>query len=169
MGAFTYPRSEPGSAGHMDLVERLSATTAELRKAVEGLSEEALTRRPTEDAWSIKETVGHLCDVAPILHTRLWKMAHQEQPLLDAYDADDLAKQRDAQSQLIQDLVYEFAQQRERTIDLLTELVHWNWARQGRHPQHGRISIRQQVEYWLDHEAEHLAQIHELAQRATPS
>ena len=31
MAAFTYPRSEPGSGGHMDLVERLNSHTEALR------------------------------------------------------------------------------------------------------------------------------------------
>ncbi|MGB2694374.1 MAG: DinB family protein, partial [Dehalococcoidia bacterium] len=74
MGAFTYPRSEPGSAGHLDLVEKLNAMCSELRREVEGLPEDALTSRPADGEWSIKEICGHLRDDGEALHRRLHDM-----------------------------------------------------------------------------------------------
>ena len=167
MAAFTYPRSEPGSGGHMDLVERLNSHTEALRREVSGLSEAALTHRPKEGEWSVMEVCGHLCDVSRILHQRLHMMIKLEEPRLDAYDAEELGRQRDAQAAKLDDLLAEFAAQRAETVEMLAELVHWNWARQGRHPTLGRISIRQQVDLWLEHEAEHLAQIQSLREAAS--
>jgi uncharacterized damage-inducible protein DinB len=164
MGAFTYPRSEPGSAGHMDLVEQLNANTARLRSAVGGLDDAALSRR-SDGGWSIKDVVGHLCDVSRIMRERLHKMIKLEEPQLARYDADALASGRNAQSSRIEDLLAEYAAQRAETVDMLSELVHWNWARTGRHPTMGKISIRQQVDAWLAHEDEHLAQIASIAGR----
>src|SRR3990172_4503928 len=143
----------------MGLVERLNSHTEALRREVSGLSEDALTRRPKEGEWSIKEVVGHLCDVSRILHQRLHMMIKLEEPRLPGYDAEELAQLRDAQSAKIEDLLAEFASQRAETVGMLADLVHWNWARPGRHPTLGRISIRQQVDLWLEHEEEHLAQI----------
>ena len=166
MGAFTYPRSEPGSAGHLDLVERLNEATATLKDGVAGLSEEVLTAYPEDGGWSIKETVGHLCDVSHILHKRLDMMIKLEEPRLAGYDPEELADGRNAQGQHIDALLAEFASQRAETVEMLSELVHWNWARPGRHPALGRISVRQQVDAWLDHEAEHLAQVRRLTDGA---
>ena len=165
MAAFTYPRSEPGSGGHLDLVERRSAFPAALRREVEGLPEAVLTYRPAEDEWSIKEICGHLCDDARVRHQRLFKMIKLEEPRLEPYDPNELARVRNAQSQPIDDLLAEFSAQQAETVAMMANLVHWNWARQGRHEERGRLSIRQQVELWLEHEAEHLAQVRALAGR----
>jgi len=161
LGAFTYPRSEPGSAGHQDLVERLNAHAATLRHEVANLSEPLLTQRVGDD-WSIKDVVGHLCDWSHLVHKRLHMMINLEDPRLAGLDQEELAKVRNANATPIGDLLKEYAAQRAETVDMLADLVHWNWARPGRHPHAGRISIRQQVEMWLDHEDEHFAQIRAL-------
>jgi hypothetical protein len=166
MGAFTYPRSEPGSGGHQDLVERLNANSAALRSELAGLPEVALARRASENEWSIKDVVGHLCDVAKITHKRLFMMIKLEEPRLPAYDPNELARARNAQSARIDDLQAEYTAQSAATVDMLAELVHWNWARTGHHPTLGRLSIRQQVDSWLGHEDEHLAQIRALKETA---
>jgi uncharacterized damage-inducible protein DinB len=147
----------------MDLVDRVSATPVLLTALVEGLAEEALARQPDGGGWSIKETAGHLCDVGRVMHGRLYVTTYQETPRLEGYDADDMASQRNAQGSSISDLLSELSEQRAETVELLTNLVHWNWARTGRHPQLGRLSIRQQVDLWIEHEDEHLGQIRALA------
>src|ERR1700693_5485889 len=88
MGAVNYPRAEPGSGGHQDLVDRLTAYSAVLRSELAGLPEAALARRPTENEWSIKDVVGHLCDHAQFLHRRLYTMIKLEEPRLAAYDQE---------------------------------------------------------------------------------
>ena len=166
MGAFTYPRSEPGSAGHQDLVERLNAFTPALHRDVEGLSEFVLTYRPKESEWSIKEVCGHLCDDAQILHRRLFTMINLEEPRLDPWDQHELVRERSAGAVRIEKLLAEFSAQRAETVEMLADLVHWNWARQGRHPSHGRLSIRQLVDRAIAHEEAHMEQLRELKAQA---
>ena len=169
MGAFTYPRSEPGSGGHMDLVERLSSFAATLRQEVAGLPQAAAAARPSGGGWSISDVLGHLCDHARFLHRRLSTMIALEEPRLAAYDEEALARERDAQAAAIGELLAEFSARRAATVELLAELVHWNWARTGRHEELGRISIRQLVDRAIRHDETHLEQIRRLkaeAQRA---
>lgn len=167
VGAFTYPRSEPGSGGHLDLVEKLNAIPAALRRELQGLPEESLARRPGEGEWSIKEICGHLRDAAAILHERLRRMVRLEEPYLEPYDAEALVRARDPQSAPIESLLAEFAVKRGETVELLSELVHWNWARPGRHGELGRLSIRQLVDRAIAHDEQHLAQIRALKAGAT--
>ena len=162
MAAFTYPRSEPGSAGHLDLVERFNGFPSVLRAELTGVPEDVLSRRPQDGAWSIKDILAHLCDDARIAHERLWKIINLEEPRLEPYDQEQLARDRDAQSQSVNALLDEFAAQRTATVEMLTELVHWNWARAGRHPEFGRMSIRQKVDRKIVHDETHLRQIREL-------
>jgi uncharacterized damage-inducible protein DinB len=166
MAAFTYPRSEPGSGGHMDLVERLNANTTALRAELTGLSEAALTHRPKEGEWSIKDVVGHLCDYAGLLHKRLFAVIKLEEPRLEPQDQEALVRKREPQAAPIEELLAEFASQRAETVEMLADLVHWNWARQGRHWAWGRVSIRQLVERAIQHEEEHLEQIRALKEQA---
>ena len=166
MGAFTYPRSEPGSSGHMDLVEALNATPRALQRELNGLSEAALTYRPAEGEWSIKDTVAHLCDNAHSLHERLFVMINQEEPFLPSWDQDEKFRERKPENALFNDLINEFSVQRAETVNMLADLVHWNWARQGRHEERGRLSIRQLVEIALKHEPAHIEQIRQLQAQA---
>ena len=95
MGAFTYPRSEPGSGGHQDLVERLHTFTSELRREVGDLPESVHSHRPGEGEWSIKEVCGHLSDHARFFHQRLFQMIKQEEPRLPAWDQMEEWKKRE--------------------------------------------------------------------------
>jgi len=162
MGAFTYPRSEPGSAGHQDLVEKLNTLSFALRREL-GALPDAVAGRRAGDEWSIKEVVGHLCDHARHTHTRLFRMINQEEPRLPAWDQDDAARERSANAASLASLLDELASQRAETVEMLAGLVHWNWARTGRHEELGRISIRQLVDRAIAHDDEHLAQLREMA------
>jgi len=163
MGAFTYPRSEPGSAGHMDLVEALQAHAAELQRLLAGIPDAAAAARPAEGEWSIKEIVCHLAIDAAFRHERLYRIIKLEEPRLPAYDERAELEKRNAQAARIDDLVSEFVAKRGETVEMLAELVHWNWARCGRHEERGRISVRQLVDLAIAHDEAHLATLRELA------
>lgn len=166
MCAFTYPRSEPGSGDHQDLVERLNAVTPALRREVAGLPEAVLTYRPAEGEWSIKEVCGHLCDDARFLHRRLFVMIKLELPRLEAWDQEEQMRERNPQAAPTEELLAEFSAQRAETVEILADLVHWHWARPGRHEEWGRLSIRQLVDRAIEHEEEHLEQIRRLMEQA---
>lgn len=167
MGAFTYPRSEPGSAGHLDLVEKLNAYPPILREAVAGLPEQTLAHRHSEGAWSIKEVVGHLRDHGQFLHKRLSMIINLEEPRLEPYDEEALVRERNPQAADFSALLDEFCAIRAGTVQLLADLVHWNWSRTGRHEEFGRLSVRQIVDRALLHDEAHLAQIRSLKAAAT--
>lgn len=162
MGAFTYPRSEPGSGGHMDLVERLNAFPGVLRGELAGISAAATAARPADGSWSVNDILGHLCDHARFLHQRIWRISNLEEPRLAGYDEEALVADRNAQASSADALLAEFSAQRAATVELLSGLVHWNWARAGRHEQLGRISIRQLVDRAITHDERHLQQIRTL-------
>ncbi len=143
-------------------MERLHTFASELRREVESLPESEHSHRPGEDQWSIKEVCGHLCDHARFLHERLFRMIKQEEPRLPAWDQLEEWKKRDPQSVPLGELLDEFTAQRTETVDMLAELVHWNWARQGRHEERGRLSIRQLVDFAIEHDEAHLQQIKQL-------
>lgn len=163
---FTYPRNEPGTTGHLDLVEPLRALPGDLREELKGITEAEASYRRAPDEWCIKEIVGHLMDAAEAYHKRLYMMSTQTDPILQPYDQDALVVEHAYMSRPIPDMLEDLEVHRARTVRLLTTLVNWNWARTGQHLRTGRTSIRQMVEYIVEHEGAHLADIRKLRQEA---
>jgi hypothetical protein len=159
---FTYPRQEPGTLGHFDLVEPLRSIPRDVAAEVKGLLLPALTFRPEDDAWCIQEIAGHLGDAAEVYHKRLYMMSTQTDPILEPYDPDEFAARHGYLETPIEALVEKLRYWRGESVQLLTTLVNWNWARTGRHLETGRTSIRQLVEHMIEHESDHLAEIRRL-------
>jgi hypothetical protein len=158
---FTYPRMEPGTLGHQDLVEPLRALPRQVADEVKGLAASQLMWRDGE-GWSMQQVVGHLADFAEIDHKRLYMMSTQTDPILEAFDGDALAAEHGYEEQAIEALLDQLSYWRSNTVQLLTTLVNWNWARTGRHVEAGRVSIRMLVEHMVEQEADHLAEIRRL-------
>ena len=160
---FTYPRNEPGTTGHLDLVEPLRALPKQLAEISSGVTDAQARIVPGEGEWSLKEIVGHLRDNAEVDHKRLYMMSTQTDPILEPYDPDAFAREHNYIDRDLDEMLREFAEFRAKTVFLLTSLVNWNWARTGQHLESGRTSIRQLVEYTIGHEAEHLENARRLA------
>ena len=160
---FTYPRNEPGTTGHLDLVEPLRTLPKQLADAVKGVTDAQARIRPSDGEWCLKEVVGHLRDTLEVDHKRLYMMSTQTDPVLEPFDPDEFARDRNYAERNMDEMLHDLAGFREKTVYLLTTLVNWNWARTGQHLETGRTSIRQYVEYMTEHEAEHLEHAQRLA------
>ena len=159
---FTYPRNEPGTRGHLDLVEPLRALPRLLAGELDGITEAEATRRPASGGWCIKEIVGHLRDAAEVYHKRLYMVSTQTDPVLEPYDQDAYSREHGYMERTIDSMLAELAEFRADTVQLLTTLVNWNWARSGQHLEAGRMSIRQIVDHMVRHEAGHVEEIRRL-------
>src|SRR5262245_31638446 len=74
--------------GGQDPVAVLTATPSTVRGMTDGLSEEALGRRPEPDEWSAAELLGHLWDSEIAYSFRARAILAQDEPLLAGYDQD---------------------------------------------------------------------------------
>lgn len=164
---FTYPRTEPGTTGHLDLVEALRTLPRDLAEALRGVTEIEATFRSSPASWCIKEIVGHLRDAAEVYHKRIYMMSTQTDPILESYDQEAFVIEHAYMTRSIDEMVRELSEWRADTVRLLTTLVNWNWARSGQHTERGRTSIRQIVEHMAEHEAEHLRDIRALRAAAS--
>lgn len=159
---FTYPRNEPGTTGHFDLVDALRTLPRDLADALDGINEAESVFRPSPSGWCIREIVGHLRDAAEVYHKRIYMMSTQTDPILEPYDQEAWVTAHAYMTRAIGEMGRELTAWREDTVELLTSLVNWNWARTGQHSERGRTSIRQIVEHMVEHEAEHLHDIRAL-------
>jgi hypothetical protein len=153
---FIRPRNEPGTLGHLDLVEPLRVMPERLADALKSLTGAQARLRAPEGGWCIAEIVGHLRDNAEVEHKRLYMMSTQTDPVLSPYDQDAFVAEHRYMERDVHEMLAELAGIRAKTVSLLTTLVNWNWARTGQHLEFGRMSIRQLVEEMVAHEAEHL-------------
>ncbi len=156
---YTFPREEPGAAGHLELVEALKSVPAQVRDLLAGLPDDTLRRPAPDGGWSITEIAGHVHDYAGVEYRRLYMMATQNDPVLPAFDHDASVREHDYRSAPLAPILDDMAAHRAQSVELLTTLVNWNWARSGQHPVNGRISIRQYVEDIIHHNQTHLADI----------
>lgn len=163
---YLFPREEPGTGGHLHLVEPLRSVPAELRQLLSDVPDEALRRRPPDGGWSMIEIAGHLRDWAEMEYLRLYMMATQNDPLLPTLDNDASVREHAYQTADLESILASMEQFRAQTVSLLTTLVNWNWARSGQHPLYGRLSIRQYVERIIEHNAEHLAELRRMRETA---
>ena len=85
---FTYPRNEPGTTGHFDLVDALRTLPRDLADALNGITDGEAAFRATPDGWCIREIVGHLRDAAEVYHKRIYMMSTQTDPVLEPYDQE---------------------------------------------------------------------------------
>jgi len=159
---FTYPRNEPGTQGHLDLVEPLRQLPRALAEELKGITDAQAAYRPEGGGWCIREIAGHLRDAAEVYHKRLYMMSTQTDPALEPYDQEAFVTEHAYMQRDIDEMLAEMGEWRSRTVSLLTTLVNWNWARTGQHLETGRVSIRQIVEHMVEHEAEHFADIRAL-------
>ena len=163
---FTYPRNEPGTQGHFDLVESLRSLPKDLADALRGVTDAEATYRGG-DGWCAKEIVGHLRDAAEVYHKRIYMMSTQTDPVLEPYDQDAYVTEHDYMGRDLAAMLAELKEWRADTVELLTSLVNWNWARTGQHLETGRMSIRQIVEHMVEHEQAHLADVRALRAAAS--
>jgi hypothetical protein len=89
-------------------------------------------------------------------------MSTQTDPILVRYDQQAYVTEHRYMDRRIDEMLAELAAFRSDTVELLTSLVNWNWARTGQHLEGGRKSIRQMVEHMVVHEREHLEDIAQL-------
>jgi hypothetical protein len=160
---FTYPRNEPGTTGHFDLVDALRSLPRDLADALKGITDGEATFRATPDGWCIRE-IPVTCATPLRSTTSVYMMSTQTDPV----------RCRTTRKHSQRTRVH--AQHRRccansptgvPTPNLLTTLVNWNWARTGQHLESGRMSIRQIVEHMVEHEGEHLHDIRTLRAAAS--
>lgn len=103
------------------IFERLGGTNVRLKSKIEGTPSDLLEIKPNE-TWSIKENIGHLCDLEPLWQGRLDDIMNGEKYLRPT----DLENKKTDFAQhnktSIEDLLIQFRELREVTLKKLQKL-----------------------------------------------
>jgi hypothetical protein len=126
---------------------------------IDGLSDEALRRRPSPDEWSILEVCCHLRDDAVEEGVRVRRLAEEENPTLAPYDQEALARERDYQGDDIRRVRTALRAFWGGLAYQLEGLTGEQWERAGVHPEIGRVTVRSRAELAVEHGRMHVDQL----------
>jgi hypothetical protein len=145
---------------HRALLDRMRATTAVVRSAVEEAKRGRLTQPPRAGEWSALETLTHVRDV--IVHVyglRIRRLLYEDAPVFADFDEEGYRRasldRRESAEHLLDTIVAEH----EQLARLLETLPDDEWGRAGRHPALGTMSIEFLARRVGEHAEEHAAQI----------
>ncbi len=130
-----------------------------IEEALHGLSDDELRHRPSPDEWSALEVCCHLRDSAEEGGVRVRLLVEEEDPVLEPYDQEAWARERDYQGE---DIGRMRTAQRAFWGGLayqLEGLSDEQWQRGGTHPEIGPVTVHSRAEDEVEHAQAHLEQL----------
>jgi hypothetical protein len=135
---------------------------AALRQAgADAVEQTALQAEGAEAAWNASQVLGHLADSARYWGARMFRVAHEDEPLLPGVDQDALMLAFAHRYRSTDELLVAYRLASAGNVALLRALPAEAWQRAGMHEERGRMTLREIVEVQADHEALHLGQLRE--------
>lgn len=147
-----------------EATEFLRSVPALIDEAVAAMSDVDLRRRPAADEWSVLEVCCHLRDYAEIEGQRARLMVDEDEPVLQTWDQDKRARERDYAGDDPQRVATALRAFWLALADWLDGLTDEQWERGGSHPEAGRVTVRSRVERQRDHARLHVEQIKSIRQ-----
>jgi uncharacterized damage-inducible protein DinB len=145
--------------GRRNVLDALAAAPRAMRRALGGASRRRLARRPARREWSPTEVLGHLLDAEVTLAFRMRKLAAEPGGVIVAWDqekwTDGLRHRRGDAPTLLE----AYAALRAANVEQVRRLTPAQRAAAGRHPEYGRLRVREMLEHWAEHDLNHVAQI----------
>jgi DinB family protein len=148
------------TAAHRELLEGMRASAAVVRQSVTEAQRGRFTSPPRAGEWSALETLTHLRDV--VVHVyglRIRRLLYEDAPVFADFDEERYRAASLARGESPQLLVETIVGEHEQLARLLETLPDDQWAREGRHPSLGRMSIELLARRVGEHAEEHAAQI----------
>ncbi|MEN8143452.1 MAG: DinB family protein [Gemmatimonadota bacterium] len=145
--------------GDADPLEVLDATAGKVESIVARVEEGTLHKRPAEDAWSVAEVIGHLCDTEWVYGYRVRLMLSHPEPPIPGYDQDLMTAGLEHNERHVRQMLAEF-----RTLRQLNVKLYWRargpaWERVGVHEERGPESVGLNISLTAGHDLLHLRQI----------
>jgi hypothetical protein len=144
---------------HDQTLKELSDNRQLFEQIVERYPEPAISHRPSEHQWSIKEILCHLADIQEVVAGRVHKMLAEENPSIELYDEEKENRERDHRNDDIGLHKANFISARGRLISALAGRDDSAWQRRGRHALNPDFSVEFVINDMLDHEHLHFEQV----------
>ena len=149
---------------HRAILERIRSVPAALREALATVRSGAHDRPPRPGEWSVRETLVHLRNSVLMVHgLRIRRLLYETDPVFADYDDATFRREDMQRQEPLDDLVGMIVREHEQIVGLLEGLPDDRWARQGRHPELGPMSVEFLARRVAEHAQEHSQQIAETA------
>lgn len=149
---------------HRAILERIRSVPAALREALATVRPGAHDRPPRPGEWSVRETLVHLRNSVLMVHgLRIRRLLYETDPVFADYDDATFRREDMERQEPLDDLVGMIVREHEQIVGLLEGLPDDRWARQGRHPELGPMSVEFLARRVAEHAQEHSQQIAEIA------
>lgn len=119
----------------------------------------AKDQREKPEGWNVTEVLCHLRDFDAIFRTRALQILAKDYPTLEPFDQDQLATDRDYASQDLQQVLKEFSDSRQQTLEVFSKLKPAELLRSGLHPERGDFTLLNQLMQEGIHDTLHIHQI----------
>lgn len=141
------------------LLSDLQEITAELNQEIEEVFEEDANFSPSETEWSVKEILCYLGDADRITTKRIMLIMNEDEPFLQAFNPDELAKEHDYKGTNWQEARAGFLEARQKNLLLLTNLEPLQWLKGAIHQERGHVTIQDLAESLKMYSQTYLEQI----------
>jgi hypothetical protein len=114
-----------------DVLEALKTQLKQTTMLFSGRSERDGNFRYAPGKWTVKEVVGHVADTERIFACRALRFARGDQTPLAGFEQEDFVRAASFGARKLSDLVEEYADVRQASLDLFSSLDEEAWLRHG--------------------------------------
>jgi len=152
------------SPDHRAILDQIRFAPEALRQALATVPPGAHDRSPRPGEWSVRETLVHMRNSVVMVHgLRIRRLLYERDPVFADYDEATYRAEDLRRGEPLEDLVRMIVHEHEQIAGLLDGLPDDRWARQGRHPELGPMSVEFLARRVAEHSLEHTQQIAETA------
>jgi len=138
-----------------EVAARIDAVGTAIEAELGTLGEELASWHPAEGEWCVKEVLGHLINTERIgFAGRIDEILAADEPSLRGTGREEPACARN-----LAEMLAEFREQRNRSVDRVARLQPVDLARGGVHERVGRLTVNDILHEWIHHDRAHLKQI----------
>lgn len=145
---------------HQDAIATLARMPEALQSRLKGLSEEQLHVKPTQDVFSVLESVCHLRDIEVEGYgRRLGLLLREDRPRLPDLDGTALARERRYNDQELRPALEAFLNMRRRCLEILATVSPEQLERRGHFENVGEVTLAGLLDLWVEHDRGHIQEL----------
>ena len=148
-----------------EALNEIAQAPANLRAAVNGLSDAQLDTPYRPEGWTVRQVVHHLPDSHVNSYVRFKLALTEDEPTIKPYAEDRWAQLADTKATPIEVSLTLLDSLHDRWMRLLRSLTREEWQRAFRHPEHGVMALEKALALYAWHGRHHVAHITELRKR----
>lgn len=165
VGKFHFPGPLSGEQ-KLAALDDIARTPANLRAAVEGLSETQLDTPYRPDGWTVRQVVHHVPDSHMNAYIRFKLALTEDEPTIKTYEQQLWADLGDTKSTPLEVSLTMLDSLHHRWVQLLESFSAADWKRTFRHPELGLVSLEKNLALYAWHGRHHVAHITGLRERS---